>query len=131
MISDGSFKDEYGTACCVIEGETPRGRIFGSCITLGNAKDQSAYRSELAGLYGIITMLEAICQYHAVTAGNAEIGCDGMQALRYGTTDTDITSPKYLDYDLISAIRAAMHRCLSSGQPGMSKVIRMMRQMLF
>ena len=81
-ISDGSFKDEYGTACWVVKGETSQGRIFGPCITPGNAKDQSAYQSELAGLYGIITMLEAICQYHAVTAGNAEIGCDGIQALR-------------------------------------------------
>ena len=80
-ISDWSFKDEYGTACWVIEGETPQGRIFGPCITLGNAKDQSACRSELAGLYGIVTMLEAICKYHAVTAGKVEIGCDGIQAL--------------------------------------------------
>ena len=82
-ISDGSFKDEYGTACWVIEGETSQGRIFGPCTTPGNVKDQSAYRSELAGLYGIVTMLEAICKYHAVTAGKAEISCDGIQALMY------------------------------------------------
>ena len=53
---------------------------------------------------GYDEMLEAICQYHAISAGNAEIGCDGIQALRYGTTDSDITSPKYPDYDLISSI---------------------------
>ena len=27
-ISDGSFKDEYGTACWVIEGETPQGSLW-------------------------------------------------------------------------------------------------------
>ena len=83
-ISDGSFKDENGTACWVLECDTSQGRIYGPCITPGNAKDQSAYWSELAGLYGIVTMLEAICQCHAVTARNAEIGCDVIQPLGTG-----------------------------------------------
>jgi hypothetical protein len=45
-VSDGSFKDQHGTASWVMEAETSCGRILGDCVTPGNPSDQSAYRSE-------------------------------------------------------------------------------------
>ena len=110
-VSDGSFKQEFGTACWTIQGNSEAGRIYGPCVTPGNKKDQSAYRSELSGLYGIAIMVEAICKFHQIEGGHVEVGCDGLQALRYGTTDSDITNPKYPQYDIIAATRQAMRRC--------------------
>ena len=116
-ISDGSFKNSYGTACWSLQGDTDEGRIFGPCIVPGNKDDQSAYRSELAGLYGLVTMIEAVCHVHNIKEGKVEIGCDGIQALRYGTEDSDITPSKYPQFDLIAAIRHTMRRCPVAWNP--------------
>ena len=111
-VCDGSFKNEFGTACWTIQSDTgPSGQIYGPCVAPGNPSDQNAYRSELTGLYGMAIMIEAICKFHSVTQGKVEIGCDGLQALRNATHNTDIINPKYPHFDLIAATRAAMRRC--------------------
>ena len=110
-VSDGSFKNSFGTASWTIQGEDTERRIRGSCITPGNPEVQSAYRSELAGLYGIVSMIELICMYFMIEKGTVEVGCDGLQALKQATFNSDITNPKYPQFDLISAIRQAMRRC--------------------
>jgi hypothetical protein len=48
-VSDGSFKDKFGTACWILQGETADGEIKCPCLVPGNGSVQSAYRSELAG----------------------------------------------------------------------------------
>jgi hypothetical protein len=59
-ISDGSFKDKFGTSaftilnahdCC----------ILGLNIVPGHPDDQGAYRSELAGLFGIVLVVNLLC----------------------------------------------------------------------
>ena len=96
-VSDGSFKDSWGTAALSL---TDRERTFflkGVVVTLGGAGDQSAYRSELAGLYAIITVVDFLD-----TAGSIEIGCDGQEALHRSMGDrTTRTSDKH--FDLIMA----------------------------
>ena len=59
-VSDGSFKDQFGTACWILQGETAGGEIKCPCLVPGNGTVQSTYRSKLAGLYGMITMIKAI-----------------------------------------------------------------------
>lgn len=49
-VSDCSFKDKYGTAAWVLEGNNHRGRNSGAVIVPGNAEDQLSYKSELAGI---------------------------------------------------------------------------------
>ncbi len=44
-VSDGSFKDGYGTAAWVLEGGDCRGRIVGQVIAPGDEQDHLAYRS--------------------------------------------------------------------------------------
>jgi hypothetical protein len=67
-VSDGSFQDQYGTAAWVLEGSTPKGRIVGAVIVPGTAKDQSAYRSELAGIYSILLCVKKLCEFFHITA---------------------------------------------------------------
>jgi hypothetical protein len=56
-------------------------------------------------------MISAICQLYNIVDGSVEIGCDGIQALIQGTLDSDITSPKYPQFDIIGGIRQTMRGC--------------------
>ena len=100
-ISDGSFKDEFGTASWIVQGEDEFGSLEGSLVTPGNPEDQSAYRSELAGLYGIAAIVNLLCQYHKITEGSITIGCDGLQALLHGTSTVDFIPTKMAQFDLV------------------------------
>ena len=104
-ISDGSFNFPYGTSSMVIEGSNQSGRVQADNVVPGHA-NQSAYRSELAGLYAIVAAILNICKVHNVEAGQVEIGCDGLSALQESfhpdIVPYDPTAPHY---DLISAIR--------------------------
>ena len=82
-VSDGSFKDKFGTACWILQGETADGEIKCPCLVPGNGSVQSAYRSELAGLYGMITMINTICAFYHIKTGSIELGCGGIQALQH------------------------------------------------
>ena len=77
----------------------------------GLPHQQSAYRSELAGLFAMVTMIEVVCSYYEIKGGMVELGCDGIQALRQATASTDTTDPRNPQYDLISATKQAMRRC--------------------
>jgi hypothetical protein len=109
-VSDGSFKESHGTAAWIIR-ISPECTITGKVITPGPSNVQSAYRSELAGIYGIlctITMLEQKYKYRA----NITIGCDGLSALQRVSVPNDCIDPSLLHYDLIMACRFL--RCQSS-----------------
>jgi hypothetical protein len=74
-------------------------------------EDHSAYRSELAGLYSIATMVEAVCEVFNAQEGTVEIGCDGIGALNQGTFKSDITNPHMAQFDIIGATRQVLKRC--------------------
>jgi len=44
-VSDGSFKDNNGTAAWIIEGSSGINRIQGTCLMPGAPDDQSAFQS--------------------------------------------------------------------------------------
>ena len=67
-------------ACWVLQGKDEVGQIICPCVVPGRGKYQSAYRSELAGLYGMVTMIETLCRMYSIEEGQVEIGCDGLQA---------------------------------------------------
>ena len=113
-VSDGSFKNEFGTASWIIQvgcttGGWEIGEIHGSCITPSQPSDQSAYHSELTRIFGIITIMDAVCQYHGIGMGWIEMACDGLLALEQATIDSDIVNPKYPQFDLVLAICKAIH----------------------
>ena len=68
-VSDGSFKDEFGTAAWVIENVEGTQRIMGNVLVPGYASDHSAYRSEIAGLYGMVVGVETIARLWNIQKG--------------------------------------------------------------
>ena len=56
-------------------------RIIGLIDIPGRKKQHDAYRSELGGLYGIVTAVEILAEISKLKDGGIEIGCDGMSAL--------------------------------------------------
>jgi hypothetical protein len=52
-VSDGSFKEDYGTAGWTLRGQDDDIFMTGVNVTPGKSSTQSAFRSELSGLYGV------------------------------------------------------------------------------
>ena len=107
-VSDGSYKNARGTACWIIEGPDPKYRVFCPHGIPGNATDQTAYRSELGGLYGISTMIKVLCDLHNIKQGETEIACDGLSALRRVTESHHVVRPRDKQFDIIEATRNVM-----------------------
>ena len=104
-VSDGSFKDYHGTAAFVLEGANTReGRIVGVNVIPGEEESQSAYRSELGGVAGILEVLHCICVVHQVLAGHVTVGLDGEQAMKEAFGDWPL-DPGRPDYDMLQHIR--------------------------
>jgi hypothetical protein len=103
VVSDGSYQDTYGTASWVLEGVDSKGCLVGNVIVPGNKRDQSAYRSELTGIYAILLMVSKLCHYYNINQGTIELGCDGKSALEkalsYNTINIEDSN-----FDLLSAI---------------------------
>ena len=59
-VSDGSYKEMGGTAAWILENASGSERIIGLVNVPGTVLDQSAYRSEIAGIYGSVVMVETI-----------------------------------------------------------------------
>jgi hypothetical protein len=77
-VSDGSFKEKFGTAAWMVFVNN-NCIISGQCVVPGSPDDQSAYRSELTGLYGIVSTIWYLQQKFNVK-GNITVGCDGLSA---------------------------------------------------
>jgi hypothetical protein len=103
-ISDGSFQDQFGTASWVLEGTCAIGRIVGDVIVPGAARDHSAYRSELAGIYSILVCAKHLCDFFNITPGSIELGCDGQSALDKAFNYVSLLRIENPNYDLLSAI---------------------------
>jgi hypothetical protein len=79
--------------------------LTGQLLVPGQPADQSAFRSELAGLYTMITLVNSLVDYYEVRNGTVELACDGIQALEYVfDTKKSITAASN-SYDLILEIR--------------------------
>ena len=109
-VSDGSFKNELGSAALVIEGSDSQHRILAGHLTPGPLSAQSSFRSELSGLYGIVLMVNTICRFYDITEGQVSCACDGEQAITQA-----FANPQYYhaqtvnsDFDLLSAIHTLL-----------------------
>ena len=105
-VSDGSFKEECGTAAWMLEDSKGEQSIVGRLKTPGFPSDQSAYRSEISGIYGMVAMVEGIKQVWKIANGHITLGCDGKQA---GLQALDIehyrTTCTQQSFDLLSGIQ--------------------------
>lgn len=66
LVSDGSYHPslKFGTSAWILEGMKSKIRITGKAITPGQASDQSAYRSELAGILSAILVINELAIHH-------------------------------------------------------------------
>jgi len=81
-VSDGSFKEKFGTATWVFYHASMNATLgSGKLITLGYPEDQCTYRSELSGLYGIVSTIRELTTYQDLAGGTILITCDGENAL--------------------------------------------------
>jgi hypothetical protein len=80
-VSDGSYKDLFGTAAWTIGTDDTEHIISGCAICPGGPEAQSAYRSELTGLYSILAILHQVCLYFDVPEGNVPRRCYSRLAM--------------------------------------------------
>jgi hypothetical protein len=57
--------------------------MTGVNVTPGKQSAQSAFQSELSGLYGVVTGTEVVCKVFQVQTGQITVACDGESALDY------------------------------------------------
>ena len=81
-VSDGSFKAKFGTvAWTLADSKDLTVRLSGKCVVPGQPTDQSAFRSEVSGLYALCHTIRLVCDYYRVLAGQVVLACDGKEAL--------------------------------------------------
>jgi hypothetical protein len=98
-ISDGSFKDGRDTSAFSLFGSTEEPLLIGWNGVPGNPHAQSAYRSKLAGVAGIITAAKLICARYLITLGTIEVGLDELEALKQSGGNWPL-SPSQADFDM-------------------------------
>jgi hypothetical protein len=105
MVSDGSFKDQRGTAAMILQGATPIGEARAMNRVPGEPEDHDSFQSKLSGLIGIATLVELLCEYFNITGGAVEVACDGLSALNNVFDLQRHVSTKTPHYDLVVATR--------------------------
>lgn len=103
-VSDGSYKDQQGTSGFCLFGHTDAISLASVNGVPGSPSVQSAYRSELAGIAGIITAVELICTKHSIMQGDIEVGLDGSKAMNQTKGDWPL-QPSQADFDLLMDLR--------------------------
>lgn len=112
MVSDGSFKDQRGTAALVLQGATSTGKARAVNRVPGEPEDHDSFHSELSGLIGIATLVELLCEYFDIKGGSSvEVACDGLSALNDVFDLQRHVSTKTPHYDLVVATRRIIQRC--------------------
>jgi len=79
----------------MIEGETVSNRICSAGLTLGFPEDQSAYRSKLFGLWGILASLKWLTEKFHIGKGTIVLACDGLLVLKKLLAPTQLTQAKH------------------------------------
>ena len=105
-VSDGSFSDEVGkgTASWIISTLDKHDYITAGALSPGGKDVQSAYRSEVLGLLGVLEEIYNLCERRNIVSGHCNIYCDGLSALQVIQRLTrDSMNTKYTSCDLLSA----------------------------
>lgn len=80
-VSDGSLKEQYGTAAAVSIGTTEHNGYWACNRITGRSDDQSSFRSELCGILTNIVIMNQIARVHGIGDGTVELACDNESAL--------------------------------------------------
>jgi len=87
-VSDGSFKDNNGSAAWIIEGHNSTQRLVGQVRTLGHPGDHSSFRSKVAGIIGVLYTLT----FWPPCSGKPDLrlACDGLSVVKRLTNQKPI-----------------------------------------
>ncbi len=109
-ISDGSFKQNQGSAAWIIEGSGSTNRVLGECFTPGTDDDHSSFRSELAGIYTCLLFLHLCFPHNNTEKPEFYLACDGKSVLHrlWNKRKTSAAEPHY---DLLSGTRHLLLDC--------------------
>jgi hypothetical protein len=82
-VTDGSYKDKYGTAGFILLPtiDSHEGLLLVN-QTPGREDEMDAYRAEAAGIYGRVTFTNKLMKHHQLEQGGVTMACDCMSALR-------------------------------------------------
>jgi hypothetical protein len=108
-ISYESHKNKCGTASWRIMADTNEAEQWaGLRVTPGRKDDQSAFRSEIVGIYAMAVVIELICKFFHISNGSVSSGSDCEAALYY-IFDRNKKSTATTNYfDLIMATREVL-----------------------
>ena len=106
-VSDGSLKLGYGTSAFAVEGNTRNGRIVGVNEVPGPIKEGDSHRCEMAGIYAILVLVNALASHFNLTQGSITVACDNQQAI--DTFDIEFTpNPAKENFDMVNAVWAQL-----------------------
>ncbi len=88
IVTDGSYRNNLGTASIIMESKDQQSHLMFLAITPGDPIDMSAYHSELTGILTAILMCNKIEEFIKIQAGALELGCDGLSALQQAQLKT-------------------------------------------
>jgi hypothetical protein len=103
-VCDGSFKETFGTAAWIIRTNEGEASIRGCVHCPGAPDDHSSYRSELAGIYAVLTVTNKLCKFFQIKDGRITLGCDGLSALNVSMTEEPSLASDIPNFDLVAAI---------------------------
>jgi len=103
-VGNGSLKGGFGTSAFVLEnpGEASN-RIQGVNIVPGLLAEGDSHQCELASVYAILLVSQAVCNTHTITQGQTTIACDNKQAISM-FNEWYVPDPQDANFDLTSAI---------------------------
>ena len=107
-VSDGSFTPTFqlGSAAWIITSESDKGYLQGGGITPGTPTSHNAYRSEVAGIYGLLIILSCLQNITDMEGATITIGCDGSSALWTSFKQRHQVSSSDKAFDIMSRVIA-------------------------
>ena len=86
-VTDGSYKDDKGTAAfCITDTKGEKG-IYGMNLTPGDKDSQCSFRSEAGGIAGILIVCNLLERLYGIGHVTLIIGCEkkdaGIHTLEY------------------------------------------------
>jgi hypothetical protein len=84
----------------IVADKHDRDPLDGDNWVPGSPTDQSAYRSKLAGIAGILLAVAVIIQQYDITNGSITIALDGESALDQASAETPLKIDQ-VDFDIL------------------------------
>ena len=94
-VSDGSYDDsrQAGSFVFIIAPNKDKGAecLEGANFVTGLPEEQSSYRSELTGVLGVLTCVEALDNFYKISGGLITIALDGESAIYQSNSECPLS----------------------------------------